>query len=344
MSSTYFLQIRLPSFAVKMIRVAFILRLAPASTTFPLVVGASTAPAGSHYSTAGQELVEPEAISSVGGTLSTTLTISQWSFTTPAGVTLKVRAYNDRLPGPTLRLKRGDTVNVNLVNSLGQCSHPGVENQLRDSCVTNLHTHGLHIGSNRPEDDVLSVKLAPSTSFSYSYSVPPDHQGGTHWYHPHHHGSTALQTGAVAAGALIVDDDPADGLSSLITSMAEKVFVMSILNNDIAALESEAGGNWITTSPSQPLLLVNGMTRPRLTLVAGKWTRLRTILAAVIHYVVLNIPSDCEAMLLAKDGVWLMGGPRPVSQILWAPGNRNDFAVRCNTVGGPYLKSLSLSV
>ena len=35
-----------------------------------------------------------------------------------------------------------------------------------------------------------------------------DHMPGTHWLHPHRHGSTALQVGGGAASALIVEDPP----------------------------------------------------------------------------------------------------------------------------------------
>jgi hypothetical protein len=27
----------------------------------------------------------------------------------------------------------------------------------------------------------------------YRYEIPRDHAPGTYWYHPHHHGSTAIQ-------------------------------------------------------------------------------------------------------------------------------------------------------
>lgn len=41
---------------------------------------------------------------------------------------------------------------------------------------------------------------------SDEYTIPCDHAGGTFWYHPHHHGSTSLQMGGGAMGALIIED------------------------------------------------------------------------------------------------------------------------------------------
>lgn len=48
----------------------------------------------------------------------------------------------------------------------------------------------------------------PDHCFGYAdeYAIPCDHAGGTFWYHPHHHGSTALQMGGGAMGVLIVED------------------------------------------------------------------------------------------------------------------------------------------
>ena len=53
---------------------------------------------------------------------------------------------------------------------------------------------------------VVTLKVEPEHTGTYSFTVPSYHMGGTHWYHPHHHGATALQAGGGAAGLLIVED------------------------------------------------------------------------------------------------------------------------------------------
>jgi FtsP/CotA-like multicopper oxidase with cupredoxin domain len=40
--------------------------------------------------------------------------------------------------------------------------------------------------------------------YEYEYNIPVEHPAGTFWYHPHVHGSTAIQVGSGMAGALIV--------------------------------------------------------------------------------------------------------------------------------------------
>ena len=71
---------------------------------------------------------------------------------------------------------------------------------------TNLHSHGLWISPTGNGDNVL-LSINPGVSFQYEYNIPPDHPAGTFWYHPHRHGSTALQVSSGMAGALIVRGD-----------------------------------------------------------------------------------------------------------------------------------------
>lgn len=74
---------------------------------------------------------------------------------------------------------------------------------------TNLqvHTHGLHIGGEMPADSVF-ISVEPGEHFDYVYRIPEDHMPGTHWYHPHKHGSTAAHAGGGGVGMIIVRDPP----------------------------------------------------------------------------------------------------------------------------------------
>ncbi|WP_420360335.1 multicopper oxidase domain-containing protein, partial [Agrobacterium vitis] len=58
----------------------------------------------------------------------------------------------------------------------------------------------------------MLLSINPGMKFEYEYNIPVDHPAGTFWYHPHRHGSTALQVGSGMAGALIIPGDrpPAD--------------------------------------------------------------------------------------------------------------------------------------
>ncbi|WP_434137085.1 multicopper oxidase domain-containing protein, partial [Kocuria rosea] len=99
----------------------------------------------------GRELLQPEVLSSRDGALDLVLEAA------PARVrigarTAHVQAFNGSLPGPTLRLRPGDTLRVAMSNGL--------------EAPTNLHVHGLHVS---PEDngDNPFVSIAPGDSFDY---------------------------------------------------------------------------------------------------------------------------------------------------------------------------------
>lgn len=111
---------------------------------------------------------------------------------------------------PTIEAAPGDTVRITLHNVLDpkDPSCPGGDDINVPHCynTTNLHSHGLWVSPTGNSDNVL-LSIPPETSFQYEYNIPADHPSGTFWYHPHRHGSTALQVSSGMAGALIVRGD-----------------------------------------------------------------------------------------------------------------------------------------
>jgi len=106
------------------------------------------------------------------------------------------------LASVTIRMQRCKTYSLTLKSNLG----------LANGEYTSIHTHGLHVSGNAPGDNVLHDApgetdpfVKDTTSFTYKYSVPCDHGGGTFWYHSHTE-QTAPQISAGLAGALIVED------------------------------------------------------------------------------------------------------------------------------------------
>ena len=122
---------------------------------------------------------------------------------------VKLRSYGGCLTGPVIEAKPGNTLRVFLENNLDandpSCPRdaapgPGCFNTL------NVHYHGLHVSPTGNSDNVL-LNIAPQTKFQYEINIPSDHPSGTFWYHPHRHGSTALQVASGASGALIIRGD-----------------------------------------------------------------------------------------------------------------------------------------
>ncbi|MBW8639422.1 multicopper oxidase domain-containing protein [Hoeflea sp. WL0058] len=112
------------------------------------------------------------------------------------------------LVGPTIEVRPGDTLRVHLENQL-PADDPSCEAMPSNINIphcfnsTNLHTHGLFVSPAGNSDNVL-LTFRPGMSFDHEYAIPGDHPAGTFWYHPHLHGSTALQVSSGMGGALIV--------------------------------------------------------------------------------------------------------------------------------------------
>lgn len=117
-------------------------------------------------------------------------------FTLTAGQTAEGRlTFNGTSPGPTLRVTRGDTVEVSL------------RNELPDRGVT-LHWHGYHVPNG--EDGVPGLTQdAVTKGGTFVYRFPAS-QTGTYWYHTHETPNLALQRGLF--GAFIVDQAPPQGV------------------------------------------------------------------------------------------------------------------------------------
>ncbi len=92
---------------------------------------------------------------------------------------------NGSLPGPTLRMREGDTVTIRVTNRLRE--------------ATSIHWHGIILPYQM--DGVPGVSfpgIAPGETFTYRFTLQ---QSGTYWYHSH----SGMQEQTGMHGAIIVD-------------------------------------------------------------------------------------------------------------------------------------------
>jgi len=314
-----------------------------------LAIDTSTIGAPIEYQTVTQT-------ASGANSLSVSLNISVYVYNGPA-VVQNTRGYNGELTGPTIRVNPGDTLTITLTNSLSQEGFDtgSLHNQYRQFDVTNLHTHGLHVSGEAPGDSIFT-EVQPGARNTYTYTIPPDHMGGTHWYHPHHHGSTAVHAGGGAMGMLIVNDPPGS-LPDDIMAMEELLLTFSHLNmpelttiaqqfetncqnlgGSAAQCDDTVWANGATSGVQSDLTLVNSMTEPQISLSANKWYRFRMVFGAVDATLMPTL-TGCTVKLLAKDGIYLLNTPRDLTQGgFMGPGNRADWLVNC-PVGDYVLES-----
>ena len=106
----------------------------------------------------------------------------------PVNITGRSRiatVVNGSLPGPTLRFREGDTVTLNVRNTLGES--------------TSIHWHGLYLPNAMDGVPGLTFRgIAPGETFTYRFPV---RQAGTYWYHSH----SGMQEQTGLSGPLILE-------------------------------------------------------------------------------------------------------------------------------------------
>jgi FtsP/CotA-like multicopper oxidase with cupredoxin domain len=102
-----------------------------------------------------------------------------------------VWAFGYSVPGPEIRVRRGELVRVAVVNRLPE--------------ETAVHWHGVRVPNAMDGVAHLTQKpIAPGETFTYEFACP---DAGTFWYHPHQNSS--VQVGRGLYGPLIVEEpDP----------------------------------------------------------------------------------------------------------------------------------------
>jgi FtsP/CotA-like multicopper oxidase with cupredoxin domain len=180
---------------------------------------------------------------------------------------------NISVPGPTLVLKRGEPVEISLLNKLPE--------------PTAIHWHGMELDSYY--DGVhgfsgvgqrVTPLIEPGGTFTVSFTPP---KAGTFMYHTHLHDDTQLKSGLYGAMVVLDENDTYD-------PAVDHVFVMS-------------------RAPGRPSpVLLNGVNAPRSMWNAGVRHRVRLINITpndIFDVVLQTSEGPVKWRPLAKDGAVL---------------------------------------
>ncbi len=121
----------------------------------------------------------------------------------------------DGLESPTLHVKPGDMLNIELTNTLPKSKAEDLEPMAEDSQAcdgtkmtgndVNMHFHGLNIAPTCHSDEVVHTLVNGGHKFSYHIQIPSDEPPGMYWYHPHVHGVAGPTVLGGASGAIEVE-------------------------------------------------------------------------------------------------------------------------------------------
>ncbi len=213
---------------------------------------------------------------------------------TGPGRSTSIWGYDGSVPGPTLRIKRGEELRVRLVNELVE--------------PTTIHWRGLRLPNAMDGVPHLTqAPVPPGGSFDYRFT-PPD--AGTFWYHPHINASEQLGRGL--HGLLIVDESEPPEVDQDIAL----VFSDWRLGSDGAAAHEGIGN----------VLTVNG--KPALEVPVRTNERLRLRLVNVSSARLMRIRFDRHrAVIVAVDGQPAEPFVARDAAVVLSPGTRIDAFV-----------------
>lgn len=290
------------------------------------------------------KLLEPEVRTSFAGFLDTVFNISM----SPnrlggldGGKRINTGVYEGLLPGPTLRVKPGDVMNIRLINNLPPNPDVPPINPLLPHQIysTNLHTHGLHVSPSGNSDNVL-LQIDPGEDFNYSIAIPPNFPGGTHWYHPHKHGSVTTQFQGGMSGAIIVEG-ALDAVPEVAAARDITVLFQELQLNNKGEVEppdintTDIGDVY----PADKIYYtVNGQVNPILRARPGEVVRLRFINTTIDAFYPLQLDNH-DMYLLANDGISL-AEVETMDQVFIEPGSRADVLIQAGEPGIYILRGL----
>lgn len=217
--------------------------------------------------------------------------------------------YNGSFLGPTLRLRRGESVEIS------------VENRLPE--MTTAHWHGLLIPAWL--DGGPHNAIEPGETWAPVLEI--DQGEATCWYHAHPHHATGWQVHMGLAGMIYVEDGtgerlglPRDyGVDDIPLVLQDRMF-------------TEAGEQFFRPYPRERILglrgdmmVVNGAISPHAAVPAGL-VRLRLLNGANARNFHLHFSDGREFHVVATDGGYIRA-PAPVSELTISPGERFEIVV-----------------
>lgn len=230
------------------------------------------------------------------------LTASEFQWKISDQKTVQAWGFNNSVPGPIIRARKGELVEVKVRNNLNE--------------ATLIHWHGVRLNASMDGTSDVQTPIQPGEEFTYRFTLP---DAGTFWYHSHNNETHQMERGMY--GALIVEED-----TELVVDN-ERVFMIDDmkLTPDDKFKKGSKLARWIERHDGRQgdTLLINGKENTLLSMNAGQVERWRIINAASARYFRLYLGGRPFSIIGTDGG--LIEKPISVSEVLLTPGERVDI-------------------
>ncbi len=219
--------------------------------------------------------------------------------------------------GPTVRLRRGQDVDLIVENKLDE--------------MTTMHWHGAHVPARM--DGTPHQKIQPGTSWTASFEV--HQEAAPLWYHPHPHGTTGWHAYRGIAGLMWIDDDNSDALDLPETYGVDDIplVIQDRLFDDDGAFVFALNQGAVYGDT----MLINGTWNPFLQVEARR-IRFRLLNGSNARIYHIGFDDDRVFHQIATDGGFLET-PLQTNRVILAPGERAEILVDLSDGAEVVLKS-----
>ena len=245
------------------------------------------------------------------------LTVAEGSREFVPGKRTPTAGVNGPFLGPTLRLRRGEDVDLIVRNDLDE--------------MTTMHWHGMHVPARM--DGTPHQKIQPGESWTASFQV--DQQAAPLWYHPHPHGNTGRHVYRGVTGLMWVDDDNSDVLDLPKTYGVDDIpiVIQDRLFDDDGAFRFALNQGAVYGNT----MLINGTWSPFLQ-VESRRIRFRLLNGSNARIYYIGFDDSRVFHQIATDGGFLET-PLQTNRLILAPGERAEILVDFSDGAEVVLKS-----
>ncbi|WP_227513073.1 multicopper oxidase family protein [Tritonibacter mobilis] len=223
--------------------------------------------------------------------------------------------YNGKVPGPEIRIRQGDRLQVEVTNDLAE--------------ETTVHWHGIRLPNAMDGVPHLTrAPIAPGDRFVYEFDAV---DAGTFWYHPHQR--SFEQVGRGLYGPLIIEEANPPWVDRDVIwvlddwRLAEDASISDDFGNAHDLSHAGRLGNTVT---------INGRVPETFEVVSGERIRLRLINAANARIFALDF-GDHTPRIIALDGQSVTPHNPSDGLVVLGPAMRVDVILDCN--GEPSARS-----
>jgi len=236
------------------------------------------------------------------------LTIQKGSVNYYPGFSTNTIGVNGNILGPTLILRKGDNISINVTNTLTD--------------TTTIHWHGMHVA---PQNDGGPHSLIlPGITWQLQFTVMDN--AATYWYHPHLHKKTAEHVTKGVAGFIIVRDNQEAALK------LPRKYGIDDFPIVVQSRAFDLAKQFIVRSELDSVLLVNGTKNPFLQ-VPAQIVRLRLLNGSTERTYNFGLKGNKSFYQIGGDG-GLLNSALLLTRLRLAPGERAEILVDFNSMQG----------